>query len=100
MNDAEILFERRGDIGLVILNRPKALNALTLTMVREMTPQMQSWATYPEVKAVVVRSAGDRGFCAGGDIRALYESGRDKTPYASAFWAEAPAPATTTWRPS
>jgi enoyl-CoA hydratase len=88
MSEAEILFEQRGHIGLVTLNRPKALNALTLTMVRAMTPQMRAWAKDDAVKAVVVRSAGDRGFCAGGDIRALYESGRDKTPYASAFWRE------------
>lgn len=88
MSEAEILFEQRGHIGLVTLNRPKALNALTLTMVRAMTPQMRAWAADDAVKTVVVRSAGDRGFCAGGDIRALYESGRDKTPYASEFWGE------------
>jgi len=88
MSEAEILFERRGTVGLITLNRPKALNALTLAMVRAMMPQMKAWAKDDAVKAVVVRSAGDRGFCAGGDIRALYESGRDKTTYASEFWGE------------
>ena len=88
MSEAEVLFERRGRIGLITLNRPKALNALTLEMVRAMTPQLKAWAIDEHVKAVVVRSTGERAFCAGGDIRALYQSGVDKTPYASRFWAE------------
>ena len=88
MSDDEILFERRGGIGLITLNRPKALNALTLNMVRLMTPQMKAWAADDAVKAVVIRATGERGFCAGGDVRALYESGRDKTNYAREFWGE------------
>ncbi|BCW89097.1 Fatty acid oxidation complex subunit alpha [Alphaproteobacteria bacterium SO-S41] len=88
MSDAEVLFERRGAIGLVTLNRPKALNALTLGMVRAMTPQLKAWAEDVHVKAVVVRSTGERGFCAGGDIRALYKSGIAKDSYATEFWGE------------
>lgn len=88
MSEAEVLFARPGSVGLITLNRPKALNALTLTMVRAIAPQLKAWAVDDHVKAVVIRSAGERGFCAGGDIRALYESGRDKTSYASEFWAE------------
>lgn len=88
MSDEEILFERRGGLGLVTLNRPKALNALTLGMVRAMTLQLKAWAKDEHVKTVAVRGAGDRALCAGGDIRALYESGKTGTPYASDFWSE------------
>ncbi len=75
-DDAEILFERRGSIGLVTLNRPKALNALTLGMIRRLDPQLRAWAADPEVKTLVMQGAGDRAFCAGGDVVSLYESGK------------------------
>ncbi|GAB4179571.1 MAG: enoyl-CoA hydratase/isomerase family protein [Thalassobaculales bacterium] len=70
----EIQFERRGGIGLVTLNRPRALNALTLAMIEAMSPQLDAWAADPAVHAVVVRGAGERAFCAGGDVRAVYDS--------------------------
>ena len=88
MSEAEVLFERRGRAGIITLNRPKALNALTLEMVRAITPQLKAWAVDDRVETVVVRSVGERAFCAGGDVRALYASGRARTPYASDFWAE------------
>ncbi|MBI1239319.1 MAG: enoyl-CoA hydratase/isomerase family protein [Alphaproteobacteria bacterium] len=86
MSEAEILFERRGALGLVTLNRPKALNALTLGMVDAMTGQLRVWAHDAAVKRVAVIGAGERAFCAGGDIRALYDSGKAGTPYALDFW--------------
>ncbi|PWC76141.1 enoyl-CoA hydratase/isomerase family protein [Azospirillum sp. TSH64] len=77
MSDAaEILFERRGAIGLVTLNRPKAMNALTLGMIRLFDPQLRAWNADPEVKAVVIRGAGEKAFCAGGDVVSLYEAGK------------------------
>ncbi len=88
MSDADVLFERRGAVGLVTLNRPKALNAVTLGMVRAMTAELKAWARDDRVKAVAIRSAGDRAFSAGGDVRSLYESGLAKTSYASEFWYE------------
>lgn len=88
MSEAEVLFERRGHAGIITLNRPKALNALTLGQVRAVTPQLKAWAVDDHVQTVVIRGAGERAFSAGGDVRALYESGRDRTPYASQFWAE------------
>ncbi len=88
MSEAEILFERRGALGLVTLNRPKALNALTLDMVRALTLQLKAWAKDEHVHAVAIRGAGERALCAGGDIRALYDSGKAGTAYASAFWGE------------
>ncbi|AWK87140.1 enoyl-CoA hydratase/isomerase family protein [Azospirillum thermophilum] len=75
-DSAEILFERRGAIGLVTLNRPKALNALTLNMIRLFDPQLRAWNADPDVKAVVIQGAGEKAFCAGGDVVSLYEAGK------------------------
>ena len=71
----EILFERKGAAGLVTLNRPQALNAVTLGMVRALMRQLQEWRDDPAVTRVVVTAAGGRAFSAGGDIRALYDAG-------------------------
>ena len=75
-SEPEILFERRGAAGLVTLNRPKALNAVTLSMVRAFTRQLVEWGSDPSITRVVVTAAGGRAFSAGGDIRALYDLGR------------------------
>ena len=74
----EILFEARGGVGLVTLNRPQALNALTLAMVRSLDVRLRAWAGDPEVRCVAIQGTGDRAFCAGGDIRALYDSRKSK----------------------
>ncbi len=76
----ELLVERRGALGLLTLNRPQALNALTLGMSERMAAQLRAWAEDPAVHAVVIRGAGDRAFCAGGDVRALFDArGKDPT---------------------
>jgi enoyl-CoA hydratase len=72
---SEILFERRGTAGLVTLNRPQALNAVTLGMVRALSRQLRQWRDDPSVTRVVLTAAGGRAFSAGGDIRALYDAG-------------------------
>ncbi|HWE05193.1 MAG TPA: enoyl-CoA hydratase/isomerase family protein, partial [Rhizomicrobium sp.] len=84
--EPHVLFEKRGAAGLITLNRPKALNALTHGMCLQMTMQLRAWATDDDVKVVVVQGSGERAFCAGGDIRSLYESGQNKTPYALNFY--------------
>jgi enoyl-CoA hydratase len=71
---SEILLERRGGLGLIILNRPKALNTLSLAMYRRFDPQLLAWSKDEQVQALVVRGAGDRAFCAGGDVRAIYDA--------------------------
>lgn len=76
MDEPEVLFETRGRAGLITLNRPAALNALTLNMVREMQRTLDNWADDPAVELVVITGAGEKAFCAGGDIRALYDWGR------------------------
>ncbi|MGE3991513.1 enoyl-CoA hydratase/isomerase family protein [Pseudorhodoplanes sp.] len=69
----DILFERRGGAGIVILNRPKALNAITHAMVRALAAKLHEWADDDAVTRVIVTANGERAFCAGGDIRALYD---------------------------
>lgn len=71
--EPEILFERRGCAGFVTLNRPQALNAATDNMVRQLARQLDLWENDSAIDRVIVRAEGDRAFCAGGDIRALYE---------------------------
>ena len=74
--DREILFERRGGVGFVLLDRPGALNALSLTLIEAFDARLKVWAEDPAVEAVVVRGAGNRAFCAGGDVRSIWEGGR------------------------
>jgi len=70
----DILFEKRGHAGFVILNRPKALNALNHAMVKAMADQLTRWADDGEIAHLVVTGAGDKAFCAGGDIRSIYDA--------------------------
>ena len=73
----DILFTREQNIGLITLNRPQALNALTLPMILALQHQLQCWQDDAEIHAVVVRALGGRAFCAGGDVRAIYHLGRE-----------------------
>src|SRR5712691_2124868 len=75
-SEPDILFERRGAAGLVTLNRPQALNAVSLAMVRALTRQLAEWETDPDIARVLVTSNDTRAFSAGGDLRALYDLGR------------------------
>lgn len=79
MSEPEILFEllpgNGGDIGVATLNRPQALNALTHNMVCELAAMLLRWQDDPQIKAVLLLAAGDKAFCAGGDIRKIYEAG-------------------------
>src|SRR6202790_1578161 len=87
----DILFGREGGVGTVTLNRPHALNAFTLGMYRRFDPVLRGWADDPGVNAVLIRGAGERAFCAGGDIRAIYEAGRGiagERALTSIFFAE------------
>ena len=76
MNDGEILLGREGGLATLTINRPQALNALTLDNYRRFAPALSGWAEDPSVHAVLVRGAGGRAFGAGGDVRAVYEAGR------------------------
>jgi enoyl-CoA hydratase len=85
----DILFERRGAAGLVTLNRPQALNAVTEAMVLRLHAQLAHWADDPAVTRVVIQAAGGRAFCAGGDIRHLYDLGQaGRREEALQFWRD------------
>jgi len=87
-SDREVFIEKRGSAGIVRLNRPKALNSLTLPMVRMLDAAFDEFEGDPDVATVVVTGEGERGFCAGGDIRALHQSGLSGSEDAEAFWRE------------
>ncbi len=77
MSDTDdILFGHEGGVARVTLNRPHALNAFTLGMYRRFAPMLREWADDPQTRAVLIRGAEGRAFCAGGDVRAVYEAGR------------------------
>ena len=89
----EIILERKGRVGSVTLNRPKALNALTQPMVLDLDARLKEWAEDPAIAAVVVRGAaredGRVPFCAGGDIRLLYGERDDPDRhFATVFYAQ------------
>ena len=74
-SSAEVVFQTHGAVAVIVLNRVEALNALTHAMCIEIDRRLAAWANDPDIAAVVIRSASDRAFCAGGDVRALYDSG-------------------------
>lgn len=86
-SDTDIIFDHQGAIGLVTLNRPKALNALNKNMCVALKDQLDDWAQDAAVQCVVVQGAGDRAFCAGGDVVSLYNSGKEGTPDYEDFFA-------------
>ncbi len=89
MSDAgepEILYERDGQVEFALLNRPKALNALTLDMCRDFEAKLAGFEPDPEVEAVVVKGAGARAFCAGGDVRAIWQAAKDGDPLTADFF--------------
>ena len=70
----DVIIKADGAVGRITLNRAKALHALTLGMCREINAALQAWKADPAIAAVIIDHAGERGFCAGGDIRLLYEN--------------------------
>jgi enoyl-CoA hydratase/carnithine racemase len=79
-----VVTRRDGRVGRILLNRPKALNALDLGMIRACADILRTWRDEPHVHAVVIEGAGDRAFCAGGDIRAL----RDRLLAGDRAWVD------------
>jgi len=83
----DVIVRAQGALRRLTLNRPKALNAITLGMTVTMTEMMRAWASDPAVGVVMLDGAGERGFCAGGDIRALYDAAKSGDPLPQKFWA-------------
>ena len=86
--DTVVLVRRSGALGRLTLNRPQAINALTLEMVRQLHVGLDQFEADPAVEVVVLDGAGERGFCAGGDIVALYEDVRAGSDEPRIFWSE------------
>ncbi|MFF2346429.1 enoyl-CoA hydratase/isomerase family protein [Pseudarthrobacter sp. NPDC058119] len=84
--DAEVLFGHRGRLGVITLNRPRAVNALTAGMVDVLLRRLTAWATDDDVAAVLVQGAGERGLCAGGDIVAIYRDMLHGGNQTAGFW--------------
>ncbi|XP_048164971.1 3-hydroxyisobutyryl-CoA hydrolase, mitochondrial isoform X1 [Corvus hawaiiensis] len=73
---AEVLLEKKGGAGIITLNRPKTLNALNLSMIQQIYPQIKTWEQDPETFLIIIKGTGGKAFCAGGDIRAITEAGK------------------------
>jgi enoyl-CoA hydratase len=86
--EPDLIVRREGVAGVIRLNRPKALNALTLEMGRGIVAALDAFETDPKIALVLLEGAGERGLCAGGDIRGLYESARAGGDLGKVFWRE------------
>lgn len=75
LSEPEVICRVEGKVGRITLNRPRALHALTTNMCRLMTDALLAWREDPAVELVLIDHSGERGFCAGGDIRMLAQSG-------------------------
>jgi len=84
----DILISRDGAAGRIVLNRPQVLNALTHEMTVELHAQLKAWAIDDLVKLVIIEGAGEKAFCAGGDIRALYHSRPANEDFVRQFFAD------------
>jgi enoyl-CoA hydratase len=86
--EGDLIVRREGSAGIVRLNRPKAINAVTLEMFRDIGKALDAFEADPDVAVIVLKGAGERGLCAGGDIRALWESSKVKGDLGKILWRE------------
>jgi enoyl-CoA hydratase len=86
--EADLIARREGVAGVIRLNRPKAINAVTLEMFREVDRALEAFEADRAVGLILLEGAGERGLCAGGDIRALYESSKERGDLGKILWRE------------
>ena len=86
--EPDLIARREGAVGVIRLNRPKAINAVTLEMFRDIEKALDLFEPDPEIGLILLEGAGERGLCAGGDIRALYESSKVKGDLGKILWRE------------
>jgi enoyl-CoA hydratase len=86
--EPDLIARREGSAGIIRLNRPKAINAVTLEMFRDVDKALDAFEADPAVAVIVLEGAGERGLCAGGDIRALYESSKVHGDLGKILWRE------------
>ena len=87
-SEPDLIARREGALGVIRLNRPKAINAVTLEMFRDIDRALDEFEADPEVGLILLEGAGERGLCAGGDIRALYESSKVEGDLGKILWRE------------
>jgi len=88
VEEGDLIVRREGAAGVIRLNRPKALNAMTLEMSEGIDAALDRFETDPEVAVIILEGAGERGLCAGGDIRGLWESSREGGDLGARFWRQ------------
>ncbi len=86
--EPEVRFQEINGVGVITLNRPRQLNALSYPMIGALDAQLAAWAGRTDIVAVLLRGAGSKAFCAGGDIRALYDSFHAGTPLHRQFFVD------------
>jgi enoyl-CoA hydratase len=86
--EPDLIVRREGAAGVIRLNRPKAINAVTLEMFREVDRALDAFEADPAIGLILLEGAGERGLCAGGDIRALYESSNERGDLGKVLWRE------------
>src|ERR1700736_6149714 len=86
--EPDLIARREGAVGVIRLNRPKAINAVTLEMFRAVDRALDVFEVDPDVSVILLEGAGERGLCAGGDIRALYESSKVRGDLGKVLWRE------------
>jgi len=86
--ETDLIARREGSVGVIRLNRPKAINAVTLEMFRDIDKALVQFEADPAVGLILLEGAGERGLCAGGDIRALYDSSQVKGDLGKILWRE------------
>src|SRR5258705_307414 len=86
--EGDLIARREGAVGVIRLNRPKAINAVTLEMFRDVDKALDAFEVDPAVSVILLEGAGERGLCAGGDIRALWESSKVKGDLGKILWRE------------
>ncbi len=87
-SEREIIFEQKNSVGVITLNRPKALNALTHEMCIALDQQLVRWADDDSIALVLIKGAGEKAFCAGGDIVKLYKEGTTGGDYPFQFYRD------------
>ena len=86
--EGDLIARREGACGVIRLNRPRAINAVTLEMFRDVDKALDQFEADPDVAVILLEGAGERGLCAGGDIRALWESSKVRGDLGKILWRE------------
>jgi len=88
VTEGDLIARKEGSAGIIRLNRPKAINAVTLEMFHDIDKALDAFEADPDVAVIVLEGAGERGLCAGGDIRALWDSSKVKGDLGKILWRD------------